>query len=99
MNRYIVKRGLVRGYDIGLKNDSMYFPVADRDVISFKKYKGQIEAMLVDGTKITINDWNDRIIEETFTDKMGRGEYKIGYFLFKSQTEEDKLKELSEQSL
>jgi len=99
MNIYVVKRGLVKGYNIGLKNDSMYFPVADRDVVSFKKYKGQIEAMISDGTKIIINDWNDRIIEETFADKMGRGEYKIGYFLFNPQTEEDKLKELSKQSL
>jgi len=95
MNRYIVKKGLVNGYEIGLQNDSMYFPVADRDVVSFKKYTGQIEAMLIDGTRMIINKWEDRIIEETFNDKAGRGNYKIGYFLYKPKTEEDELKELS----
>ena len=99
MNRYVVKRGLVKGYDIGLQNDSMYFPVADRDVISFKKYRGEIEAMLIDGTRMTINKWKDRIVEETFKDKLDRGNYKIGYFLYKPKTEDDKLEEFSKQVL
>lgn len=83
MNRYVIKRGLVKGYDIGLQSDALYIPVADRDVKSFKKYSGQIEAMLIDGKRMVIDKWSDRIIEETFDDKNGRGRYKIGYFLFK----------------
>lgn len=99
MNRYCVKKGLVRGYDIGLKNDSMYIPVPDRDVLSFKKFEGEIEAMLTNGQRIIIDKWENRAIEETFNDKYGRGIYKIGYFLFKPQTEDDKLRELSKLSL
>jgi len=83
---------LVTGYSIGLKNDSLYVPVADRDVVSFKKFKGSIEAMLTDGRRMIIPDWNKRIIDEVFQDKQGRGEYKIGYFLFKEQTSEEREK-------
>jgi len=94
-NRYVVKKGLVRGYDIGLQSNLSYIPVSDRDVLSFKEYEGPIEAMLTDGQKMIIPDWKNRIIEEVFEDKFGRGKYKIGYFLFKPETEEDNLKELS----
>ena len=87
MDRYVVKKGLVKGYNIGLKNDALYFPVADRDVISFKKFSGEIEAMLIDGTKIMINNWADRVTEKEFNDKSGRGKYKIGYFLYKPKTD------------
>jgi hypothetical protein len=92
MNFYSVKKDLVSGYEIGLKNDSLYVPVADRDVVSFKKFKGSIEAMLNDGRIMVIPDWEKRILEESFPDKQGRGEYKIGYFLFREQSEEEKLK-------
>jgi hypothetical protein len=46
-----------------------------------------------------IKDWKHRIIEETFDDHYNRGKYKIGYFLFRPLTEEDRLKRFSEQCL
>ena len=99
MERYVVKKGLVKGYTIGLGNDNLYIPVPDRNVISFKKIEGQIEAMLVDGRRMIINDWNERITDEEFKDKFGRGKYRIGYFLFKEETEEDKLKRQCKEGL
>ena len=94
MNRFVVKKGLVNGYKIGLQNDSEYAPVPDRDVFSFKKYKGEIEISTPDGQKMIIESWENRITEETFGDHRGRGQYKIGYFLWKPMTEDDKLEML-----
>jgi len=89
-NTYICKKGLVTGYSIGLQNDNLYFPIPNRNVLNFKKYIGEIETMLVDGTKrMIIKNWSNRIIEEQFKDKDGRGIYKIGYFLYKPKTKEE----------
>ena len=99
MNHYTLKKDLVKGYNIGLQNDELYFPVPDRNVLSFKKYEGEIEVRTIDGQIMIIKDWKHRIIEETFDDHYGRGKYKIGYFLFRPLTEEDRLKRFSEQCL
>jgi len=68
--------------------------VPDRDVISFKRYRGEIEASLPDGRRMRIKGWKSRICEESFKDKEGRGNYRIGYFLFREWTKDDELKEL-----
>ena len=94
MNKFVVKKGLVDGYKIGLQNDSKYIPVPDRNVLSFKKFDGEIEAMTPEGQKMIIRNWKDRIIEESFDDHHGRGKYKIGYFLWKPMTKDDELEML-----